>query len=41
MSENYDLVCRSRRKCEINRDSGISKNVKSKESIVKDLKTVI
>ena len=26
MSENYDLVYQSRRKCEIYRDTGISKN---------------
>ena len=26
MSANYDLVYRSRRKCEIYRDTGVSKN---------------
>ena len=26
MSENYDLVYESRRKCEIYRDTGVSKN---------------
>ena len=30
MSENYQLVYQSRRKCEIYRDTGVSKNYKSK-----------
>jgi hypothetical protein len=29
MSENYDLVYQSRRKVEIYRDTGVSKNVKN------------
>ena len=28
MSENYDLEYQSRRKCEIYRDTGVSKNLK-------------